>query len=121
MKYKKKYGIIIIRKLKETFKYAREVGMNMSKIDGRIEQIQRKIASVLEKNSSKSKEEIIEQLSGVETAYAENLVNAFKEMNDDEEIANNTWDRAWESRSGVDFSTDIQKTRRTRSLKQKIL
>ena len=97
--------------------------MNMSKIDGRIEQIQRKIASVLEKNSSKSKEEIIEQLSavGVETAYAENLVNAFKEMNDDEEIANNTWDRAWESRSGVDFSTDIQKTRRTRSLKQKIL
>ena len=70
------------------------------------------LRKILEQRGSYTKEQLIEALKdvGLSDDSAIKLLHAYGDMKKAEETAQNVWNTAWESTSGIDFSTDIRKS-----------
>lgn len=73
---------------------------------------QSELVKILTECGSKNKEEMMQLLEecGLDSDLASKLLDAFTDMNNKQKIAQNTWERAWDSKSGVDYTTSIEKS-----------
>ena len=81
------------------------------KINEKTEEMQSRLIKKVIEVSSYSKEDAIKQLEilGLDKDAATKLLIAYREAEAAKTTAQNVWDSAWNSKSGVDFSTDIAK------------
>ena len=87
------------------------------KIDEKIEEMQSKLIKVVIEASSRSQEEAVQEIEkfGLPKNYATELLKAYISAKSAKDTAENVWNTALQSRSGVDFSTDIAKTQERES------
>ena len=83
--------------------------MNM---DERLDKMKSELRKVLNECASNSKEKAIELLGeiGLNNDMATKLLEAFGDMESAKKTAENVWNTAWDSKSDIDFSTDIRKS-----------
>jgi len=86
-------------------------------IDKKIEEMRSKLMKTVMGINSRSKEEAVKLLEefGLNNEYATKLLVAYRNAEDAKQTAQNVWDSAWNSRSGIDYSTDIAKTQQKES------
>lgn len=85
------------------------------KTDEQIDKMKSKLTKVLKECNSSDKEQAIKLIQelGVDKDMATKLLQAFGEMQSAKKTAENVWNAAWSSTSGIDFSTDIEKSSNT--------
>ena len=82
------------------------------KINEKIEEMRSKLIKKVMEVDSYNKEDAVQLLQafGLDNESANQLLLAYRTAESAKKTAKNVWDTAWQSRSGVDFSTDIAKT-----------
>lgn len=82
------------------------------KIDERIEEMQSKLIRIVTETDLNNKEEGIRILEGfgLDIETATELIEAYQNAENAKDTAKNVWNSALNSKSGVDFSTDIEKS-----------
>lgn len=82
------------------------------KMDEQIDKMKSQLTKILKECNSSNKEQAIKSLEevGLGNDSAIKLLQAFGEMKSAEKTAQNVWNVALNSKSGVDFSTDIRKS-----------
>lgn len=82
------------------------------KMDEKINEMKSQLTKVLNEGKSSNKEQAVKLLEelGLDKDSALELLMAFGDKEHAKKTAENVWNAAWNSRSGVDFSTDIEKS-----------
>ena len=82
------------------------------KIDEKLEEMQSKLIKVVMEANCHRKDDAIKMLEelGLNNELATKLLESYRNAEDAKQTAKNVWNSAWNSRSGIDYSTDIAKT-----------
>lgn len=87
------------------------------KIEEKIKEMRSKLIKKVMETDSYNKEDAIQLLEGygLDNESATKLVLAYRSAESAKNTAKNVWNTAWQSSSGVDFSTDIAKSQQNES------